>query len=299
LNVVLFLATAASAWYVGVSWSASYLFVERMTADPTFQAGNWIFRDSRVIGLSGLYAAVLMTILLAHELGHYLTCRRHGLSATPPFFIPAPTLIGTLGAFIKIRTPIGRKRVLFDVGIAGPLAGFVFALPAMGFGLALSKVVPSLPREESILFGEPLLLKLFGVLFLKNPGPGYDIVLHPVAFAGWVGILVTALNLLPLGQLDGGHIAYAVLGPRARPLARLVLVLFLVLAVFVWAGWLIWFLLVLLLGVEHPRVADEDVPLNRGRKALFVAAAVILALSFIPAPVKEYNILDLIRIFGS
>ena len=282
---------------MGLSWSASYLYVDRMSGDQSFRPEG-IIGDSRVVGLSVVYAVVLLAILLAHEMGHYFACRRYGLSATLPFFIPAPTLIGTLGAFIKIRSPIDRKKVLFDIGIAGPLSGFVFAVPALAVGLALSKVVPALPREESIVFGEPLLLKLAGALLVEYPGPGYDLVLHPVAFAGWVGILVTALNLFPLGQLDGGHIAYAVLGRRVRVLAAVILVLFLVLAVLFWAGWLIWFFLLLILGVRHPRVLDEEAPLGPGRTALLVATVFIFILSFIPAPVKEYNILDLIRSLG-
>lgn len=297
LNALLFVLTAATAFWMGLSWSASYLYVDRMLADPAVRLEG-ILADSRVVGLSVVYAVVLLAILLAHEMGHYLACRRYGLSATLPFFIPAPTLIGTLGAFIKIRSPIGRKKALFDIGIAGPLSGFVFAVPALAVGLALSKVVPALPREESIVFGEPLLLKLAGALLVENPGPGYDLVLHPVAFAGWVGILITALNLFPLGQLDGGHIAYAVLGPKAKILARVILVLFLILAVLFWAGWLVWFFLVLILGIHHPRVLDEDAPLGPGRTALLAAAVIIFILSFIPAPVKEYNVLDLIRSFG-
>ncbi|MBM3293845.1 MAG: site-2 protease family protein [Candidatus Aminicenantes bacterium] len=298
LNGALFVLTLGSAYVVGLSWSASYLFVDRIAPDPALRAGGWMLRDPRVIGLSAAYAAALMAILLAHELGHYWTCRRNGLSATLPFFIPAPTLIGTLGAFIKIRTPISRKRVLFDVGIAGPLAGFALAVPALAAGLAWSKVVPSLPREESILFGEPLLLKLLSAFLVENPGPGHDLVLHPVAFAGWVGVLITALNLFPVGQLDGGHIAYAALGPKSRPLARFVLILFLILAAVFWAGWLIWFFLLLLLRVDHPRIADEEAPLGRGRTALAWAAFLIFVLSFIPAPVKAYNLLELIRMLG-
>jgi membrane-associated protease RseP (regulator of RpoE activity) len=298
LNVLLFIATVGSVFFVGFSWSASYLFVDRMAANPSFKAGPWIFRDPKVIALSAVYAAVLMMILLAHELGHYLTCRRYGLSATLPFFIPAPTLIGTLGAFIKIRSPISRKRVLFDVGLAGPLAGFALAVPALAVGLAMSKVVPGLPREESIIFGEPLLLKFIGAFVLRDAGPGFDVVLHPVAFAGWVGVLITALNLFPLGQLDGGHIAYAALGSRSRHLARAVLVVFLVMAFFFWAGWLIWFFIILLMGTEHPRIADEAAPLGRRRAFLFVAAVLIFVLSFIPAPVKEYNVLELLRMLG-
>ena len=187
-------------------WINALLFV--LTIGSTFVVGT--------LGLALLYALVLLAILAAHEMGHYLTCRRYGIEATLPFFIPAPTLIGTMGAFIRIKSPISLKRQLFDVGAAGPLAGFVLALPALAVGLALSKIVPALPRESSIFFGDPLLLKVLAGILGKSAPAGYDLVLHPVAFAGWVGTLVTALNLFPIGQLDGGHIATALFGARAR-----------------------------------------------------------------------------------
>ena len=192
-------------------------------------------------------------------MGHYLTCRRYGIEATLPFFIPAPTLIGTMGAFIRIKSPITRKRQLFDVGAAGPLAGFALALPALAIGLALSKTVPSLPREGTIFFGDPLLLKILGRSpRQKSPRPGYDLIIHPVAFAGWVGALVTALNLFPIGQLDGGHIAYALFGTRARTLGRVFLAAFVVMGVFLWAGWLLWAGLILIIGTRHPRTWDDE-----------------------------------------
>jgi Zn-dependent protease len=295
LHAVLFIVTIFSAFVVGFSWSASYLYPERLASDPGFRMGSWIFRDRGAIVLSLVYAAVLMTILLAHELGHYLTCRRYGLKATLPFFIPAPTLIGTLGAFIKIRTPISRKRELFDIGVAGPLAGFAFAVPALVVGLALSKIVPALPREGSIVFGEPLLLKIIGAFVLGDIGPHFDIVLHPVAFAGWVGVLVTSLNLIPVGQLDGGHVAYAVLGTKSRALTKAVLGLFLVAAAVFWAGWLLWFLILVLMGTKHPRIADEAAPLGTARRLVFIGVVAIFILSFIPAPVEEYNVFELVR----
>jgi membrane-associated protease RseP (regulator of RpoE activity) len=254
-----------------------------------------LLADSRVVGLSLIYAFVLMAILLAHEMGHYFMCRRYGLSATLPFFIPAPTLIGTLGAFIKIRSPITRKHRLFDVGAAGPLAGFVLAVPALMIGLALSKIMPSVPQAESIVFGEPLLLRFASLFLLKGAGPGMDVVLHPVAFAGWVGVLVTALNLLPLGQLDGGHIAYAVFGPKIRIISKLVLGVLLAMGLIFWIGWLIWFFLLLIMGLHHPRVWDEEAPLGRRRTVLAVVIAAIFIFSFIPAPIRGYNILQMVR----
>ncbi len=295
INLLLFLLTLGSTFFVGLSWSLNFLYAPAFAADPAFRPPADAFRDPRIILLSAAYAAVLMAILLAHELGHYLACRRYGLSATLPFFIPAPSLIGTLGAFIKIRSPIHWKRRLFDIGAAGPLAGFVLAVPAVFAGLAMSRIVPSFPREEAIVFGEPLLLRLAGLLFLRDAGPGTDVVLHPVAFAGWVGILVTALNLLPLGQLDGGHIAYAVFGSRNRRISNIVMGALLVMGFLVWAGWLIWFFLLLILGLRHPRVIDEHEPLGTARTVLAFVLLAVFLLSFIPAPVQDYNVIQMAR----
>jgi len=298
INFLLFGLTVVSAFFVGISWSLSFKYGDAVNQDFPFSLGARFFKDPQVISLSALYAAVLITILLGHELGHYLTCRRYGIDATLPFFIPAPTLIGTLGAFIKIKSPITRKQQLFDIGAAGPLTGFILALPALFIGLSLSKIVPALPKNESIVFGEPLLLKMIiGLLFKRIP-PGSDILLHPVAFAGWVGILVTAFNLFPLGQLDGGHIFFALVGRKAVYLAKLFLGVFLVMGIFFWVGWFVWALLILLLGLKHPRVFDEDVPLSPGRKAIGVLIVGIFILSFIPDPVKGLNLFGLLRQFG-
>ena len=296
INALLFVLTIGSTFVVGLSWSASYRYADFMAAHPGFEPGRAELRDPRVLGLALLYAVVLLAILAAHEMGHYLTCRRYGIEATLPFFIPAPTLIGTMGAFIRIKSPISLKRQLFDVGAAGPLAGFVLALPALAVGLALSKIVPALPRESSIFFGDPLLLKVLAGILGKSAPAGYDLVLHPVAFAGWVGTLVTALNLFPIGQLDGGHIATALFGARARTLGRLFLAAFVVMGVFLWVGWLLWAGLVLIIGTRHPRTWDGDAPIGTKRTVLAVVIALIFILSFIPDPVQGYNAFDLIKL---
>jgi membrane-associated protease RseP (regulator of RpoE activity) len=297
LNGLLFVLTAGSTFVVGLGWGASYRFAELFSRDPGFELGKAELRDPRVIGLALLYAAALMVILVGHEMGHYLTCRRYGIEATLPFFIPAPTLIGTMGAFIRIKSPINRKRQLFDIGLAGPLTGFALALPALVVGLALSKTVPALPRESAIVFGDPLLLKLFARFLVGSIPPGYDLILHPVAFAGWVGALVTALNLFPIGQLDGGHVSYAVFGPGSRTLGRAFLAAFVVMGVFFWVGWLLWAGIILILGVRHPRTWDEESPLGASRTALAVLAAVIFVLTFIPDPIRGYNAFDIIKLF--
>lgn len=296
INAILFVLTIGSTFAVGLGWAASYRFADVMSANPAFEPGRAELRDPRVLVLALLYAVALLAILTAHEMGHYLTCRRYGIEATLPFFIPAPTLVGTMGAFIRIKSPISRKSQLFDVGAAGPLAGFALALPALAVGLALSKIVPSLPRENTIFFGDPLLLKVLAGILGKSAPAGYDLILHPVAFAGWVGALVTALNLFPIGQLDGGHIAYALFGTWARTLGRLFLAAFVVMGVFLWVGWLLWAGLVLIIGTRHPRIWDEATPLGTKRTVLAVLIAVIFILSFIPAPVQGYNAFDLIKL---
>jgi membrane-associated protease RseP (regulator of RpoE activity) len=298
LNALLFFLTIGAAFLVGLDWGAGYLAAGRPGTALIDGGLKSALRDPQAVGLGLLYAAVLMLILTAHEMGHYLACRRYGISATLPFFIPAPTLIGTMGAFIRIRDPITRKRQLFDIGAAGPLAGFIPALPALAVGLALSKIVPALPRSEAIIFGEPLIVKLISAAALRGAGPGYDVILHPVAFAGWVGMLVTALNLFPMGQLDGGHVAYAVFGPKSRRLAQVFLVFFLVMGALFWLGWWVWGLLILVLGIKHPSVWDEPSPLGRGRTITAVVLVVIFVLCFIPAPVKGLNLMDLLRQLG-
>ncbi|MDH5743687.1 MAG: site-2 protease family protein, partial [Candidatus Aminicenantes bacterium] len=212
LNILLFVATVLSTFYVGFFWSISYMHTDTLVGNSQIAPDPSIFLDPKIVTLSLVYAVVLIGILLGHELGHFLTCRYYNIDATLPFFIPAPTLIGTLGAFIKIRSPITKKQQLFDIGIAGPLTGFILSLPAIIYGLSLSKLVPSLPRDGSFVFGEPLIFRIVGSMVFKGVPEGFDVIPHPIAFAGWVGVLVTALNLFPVGQLDGGHVVYALMG---------------------------------------------------------------------------------------
>jgi len=303
LNGLLFVLTVLSTSFVGLGWSASYLYFEAGAGfgpDPVAEAGRAL-GDPRVYLLSFLYAAALMTILVGHELGHYLTCRRYGVRATLPYFIPAPTLIGTLGAFIRIKSPITRKRQLFDIGANGPFAGFLLALPALVIGLAFSRVTTDFPAGDSISFGEPLLFKLLSALFFGRSPDGSVLVLHPVGFAGWVGVLVTSFNLIPLGQLDGGHIAYALLGEKARLVSKGVIVIFAVMGVFFWVGWFLWAGVILFfelkskLRLRHPPVLDEDVPLDWGRRIRSILVILIFVLSFIPDPVKGFDLLSLFK----
>jgi membrane-associated protease RseP (regulator of RpoE activity) len=234
--------------------------------------------------LSGLpFSLTLMTILLAHEMGHYLASVYHRVDASLPYFLPSP-LMGTFGAFIRVRSAIYSKRALFDIGVAGPLAGFVFLVPALAVGLAYSKVIPGIARQGEIQFGAPALQWLLERLIF--PGVrSTDIYLHPVARAAWVGMLATALNLLPIGQLDGGHILYAFFPRRHRAVSRALCILLLPLGFF-WLGWLFWGVILLWLGRRHPTICD-DTRLTPGRRKLGWIALAVFILCFIYAPVAN------------
>ena len=236
-----------------------------------------------------LFSFTLLTILGAHELGHYFACRYYGIRATLPFFMPAPPIItpfGTLGAVIKIKEPITTRRALFDIGIAGPLAGFAFAFPASIVGLWFAKA--ALPPEGSVLqFNDPLLFKMVMAL----AGLPQWIEWNPIYWAAWGALLVTALNLFPVGQLDGGHVAYALAGPRLHKwISRITCAAVAALAVvsIVWYGspvWLLWTLVLLfLLRAGHPPVIEEE-PLGTTRIALAVVAAIVFLLCFMPFPI--------------
>ena len=236
-----------------------------------------------------LFSFTLLTILGAHELGHYFACRYYGIRATPPFFIPAPPVItpfGTMGAVIKIKEPITTRRALFDIGIAGPLAGFVFAVPASVIGLWFA-VADLPPKAGQLLFNDPLLFKI--VMSLGGL-PQWN-KWNPIYWAAWGALLITALNLFPVGQLDGGHVSYAVAGPRLhRWVSRITCALVAVLAVvsIVWYGspvWLLWvFVLLFLLKAGHPPVVDDE-PLGAVRVILALVAAIVFLLCFMPFPI--------------
>ncbi len=236
-----------------------------------------------ILGLP--YSLTLMSILLGHELGHFFACLHHRVDATPPAFLPAPTLIGTFGAFIRIRSPIYTRRALFDIGIAGPIAGFLLLVPALSLGLTLSKIVPGIGERGDLIFGVPLLQRLLEMVVF--PGvPAADIYLHPIARAAWVGILATALNLLPIGQLDGGHILYSFVGDKSKILSRVFVLCLIPLALFSgYLPWYLWAALLFFFGMRHPSVVDPT-PLGRGRQVLGFCALLILILCFTPVPIK-------------
>lgn len=257
---------------------------------------TWIAEDPKRL-LSGLpFALTLMLILFTHEMGHYYYCVKYKVGATLPFFIPFPTLIGTLGAFIRIKSFIRSRNGLFDIGIAGPIAGFIVAVAAMIVGLVLSH--PALATAEPAELGAPLIFNLFatcmgalGVAHLQGPVSGLE--LHPVAMAAWFGMFATSLNLLPGGQLDGGHLVYALAPHWHRRVSLITAIALIPLALFQWIGWLIWVFVIYVTGMRHPQVPSWPYPDPR-RRALALFAAVMLVLTFIPAPFHKSGIIDLI-----
>jgi membrane-associated protease RseP (regulator of RpoE activity) len=240
--------------------------------------------------LSGgpLMALALLSILTAHEMGHYLMCRRYGVDATLPFFIPFPfpwpqPFIGTLGAFIRMRSPIPDRRALMDIGVTGPLAGFVFCLPVLVAGLLEARLVPRVTGPETITLGEPLLFQ-WAARWVLGPIPeNQDILIGPVGRAAWFGLFVTALNLMPIGQLDGGHVAYALLRRHYRIVSRLGLAACLVLLYFR-PTWLLWTILLLTLGRRHPPTLNDSRPLDATRVAVGILGFAVFAVCFTPSP---------------
>jgi membrane-associated protease RseP (regulator of RpoE activity) len=293
LHGLLFVLTILTTWFAGLLFALSFL--------STGGSPEASLLDPRVVGLGFLYALALMAILTGHELGHYLTCRRYGVLATYPFFIPGPPFLGTFGAFIRIKSSVPFKHQIFDIGANGPLTGFALALPALVIGLAFSKVGPVPLTPDTISFGEPLLFRLLSGLFFGPIPEGSSLILHPIGFAGWVGLLVTAINLVPLGQLDGGHVAYALLGRRARLLSRIMVVFLAVMGLFFHLTWLILAAVLLIfefrskMRLQHPPVLDEDAPLGTRRTVLSVVILLIFIMSFIPDPVKGVGLLNLLK----
>jgi membrane-associated protease RseP (regulator of RpoE activity) len=253
--------------------------------------------------LHGLWFSIpLLAILTSHEMGHYVACRYYGVDASRPFFIPMPIVMsGTLGAFIRIREPFPSKRALFDIGIAGPIAGFVVAVPLLLAGMLLSNVTVEItpqnaPATVSAIYhlGEPLLFKGLAWIIWGIPPAGYELNWHPMLMAAWFGMLITALNLFPVGQLDGGHISYAVLGRKSSQVT-IVMIGILTMLIYVSSSWIAWTVLLIAMlyffGRHHPRTYDEDVALDSRRVALAIFAIVIFVLCFTPNPLPFQVIL--------
>ena len=281
---MLFIATIGSTTYCGSLHYAGFL------ADFSAEA-------PRAGLLTGAwYSITMLAILGVHELGHYYACRFYRIEASPPYFLPAPLLTGTVGAFIRIRQRIPTKAMLFDIGAAGPIAGFVVVVPALLLGLRLSRVIPLPPTDADLhTLGEPLLFQAAAWLVWGDIPDGHGINLHPVGLAAWFGLLLTALNLFPIGQLDGGHISYAAFGARSTTVT-LGGVAAVVGLTFVSASWFAWAVLMVVMlavfGPRHPRTLDHHVPLDATRRRVALAAAVIFVLCFTPAPIELGSLAD-------
>jgi membrane-associated protease RseP (regulator of RpoE activity) len=302
LHIVLLLATIFTTLVVGARMEFNF-----QNNQPAFSLNDdevpffpvrWMLADPSRLLLGVPFASTLMLILLAHEMGHYLCCRYYGVHATLPFFIPAPTLIGTLGAFIRIRSPIRSRAALFDIGIAGPIAGFVAAVTVLVFAMPLSKVMSPAMASPDIQLGYPLIFRLVWYVLplaqLKASSSSlHSIYFHPTAIAAWVGMFATALNLLPGGQLDGGHIVFS-LAPRAHKMISRVTILALIpMALYFWAGWLIWAILLRISGMRHPMVAEWP-GVTGVRRWIAGFALVMLILTLAPAPFAHSSFLQVL-----
>jgi membrane-associated protease RseP (regulator of RpoE activity) len=271
VHVTLFALTAVSTTVAGAIWVG----VNPLASPRAFLAGV-------------PFSATLLAILLCHEFGHYLMCRRHGIDASLPYFLPAPPLLmpwGTFGAFIRIRSRFPNRRALFDVGAGGPWAGFVVAFCAMVVGLRLSHVAVEAPEAGMWVFGDSMLTTALARLVLGANSA--DVIVHPIALAGWFGLLVTSLNLLPVGQLDGGHVLYAATG-RSVPLVPGLLVgALLWLGLRGWPGWVVWAaILVFMSMLGHPPTRDNGEPLGRERLVGSALSLLLFVLTFVPDPIR-------------
>jgi membrane-associated protease RseP (regulator of RpoE activity) len=279
---ILLVLTLATTTLAGADMM--YLFRGDLAFTLDFERYGMLLQNPRMLADGLIFSLPLLLILFAHEMGHFLACEYYQVDATYPYFIPFPTPIGTMGAFIRIRAPIYTRKALFDIAIAGPVAGFLVLLPVLLIGVTLSKVHTNLANDSDLVFGNPELIRLL-TSFLFPGVNTEDIYLHPTARAAWVGLLATALNLLPIGQLDGGHLVYAFTGEFSKLLYRLAWFGVLCLAAFFsWRTWLVWAVLLLFLGMRHPVIYDSE-PLGIRRILLAIFALVIFLLSFSAIPV--------------
>ncbi|MGH9407322.1 MAG: site-2 protease family protein [Terriglobia bacterium] len=284
--VLLFLATVVTTLIVGAHLAANYA-----AARPLFDLDvSWAFfaglfdHPSR-LWAGAPYAFSAIAILLAHEMGHYLTCRRYHIQATYPYFLPAPTVVGTWGAFIQIKSSLATRQELFDIGISGPIAGFLVAVPMLIVAAAdAGRRTAALPRE-ALVIGHPLAITLLARLFHPTIASAH-LALTPLGGGVWVGLFVTALNLIPIGQLDGGHIFYAAFGRAHRYVSIAFFVALIPMGYFYWPGWWLWAVLMIVIGLRHPPPLIDSEPLDRWRKLLVLAALAMLVLCFMPSPLS-------------
>jgi membrane-associated protease RseP (regulator of RpoE activity) len=312
LHALLLLATCFTTLVMGARMQYNFAhdrpalsFTDEPISGETipFFPASWIrTHPTRLLG--GLpFMLALMLFFMAHEMGHYLYCRRYGVYATLPFFIPAPTPIGTMGAVIVIRSRIRSRTALFDIGVAGPIAGFVVALLVLGFSLAWSKPMHPSGITADYEFGFPLIFQLVhrllasaGILGGAAALPLGRVLIHPVAIAAWIGMLATSLNLLPGGQLDGGHIVFSI-APRVHKIvSRLTILILLIMAYYLWTGWFVWAILLWLSSFRHPQVAEWP-KVSGVRMWLGVFALVMLMLTLVPSPFLHSSLPEVIRDF--
>jgi membrane-associated protease RseP (regulator of RpoE activity) len=236
------------------------------------------------------YSITIIVILLGHEMGHYFMSRRYRVRATLPYFLPFPfSPFGTLGAVIRMEGTTSSRKSLFDTGVAGPFTSLVLSIPAIAIGLRFSEVIPSSQLKEGTLrLADPLLFSFIQSLVIAQVPENHDILLHPIGYAGWVGLFVTALNLLPVGQLDGGHIAYALFGRKSRIIFFSAIVVMAFITIFYNPGWILLLVLFILFGLRHPAPLDDYTPLDGKRKLLGGIAYLAFFLSFTPSPFPQF-----------
>lgn len=268
-HIILFILTLLSTLLVGA-----------------LQTGADILKNPAEIYRGLPFALSLMLILLTHELAHYFASKRHGVKATLPYFIPAPTIIGTFGAFIKMKSPIVTRKALIDIGASGPIAGFLVSVAATIIGLHYSEIVPVIQTKGALNLGDSILFSLLAKAVIGVAPADSDILLNPIAFAGWIGLFVTSINLIPVGQLDGGHIAFAVLGEQHARLSFFLVLLMSLLGLFLWEGWIVWAVLLLVLGLRHPPVIFWEESLDKRRRLIGWIAFLLLIITFIPVPFR-------------
>ncbi len=282
LHILLFVLTLFTTSVVGAGLAQEFADRRPFTIEDIFGYAD-AFRNPSYL-LQGLpFSLTMLGILLMHELGHFWAARYYQVNASLPFFLPVPILPGTFGAFIRIRSAILSKRILFDIGVAGPIFGFIALILPLVAGVSLSQVVPGLTEKGEVIFGTPLLLRI--VEWAQFPGvPAADILLHPVARGAWVGLLATAMNLLPIGQLDGGHIVYSFLGDRTKYLSWFLVAVLVPMGYYFAPSWLFWAVVLFFFGMRHPSVVDPE-RLSPARTRLALFAAFMLAVCFMPSPI--------------
>jgi membrane-associated protease RseP (regulator of RpoE activity) len=284
IAILLFVLTLISTLAVGAQFASSYASGRTPNMNDLFSNYAAMLAHPQFLLAGVPFAFTLLGILLAHELGHFFACRYYGISASYPYFIPAPTLIGTLGAFIRIRSPIYNRKALFDVGLAGPVIGFLFAVPSLAIAIFYSRVVPFSEASTPTVFGHPIVMRL--LVAALRPGVNVkDLLLHPVGQAAWVGLFATVLNLLPAGQLDGGHILYSVADNYHKKITIGVALLLIPLGYFFWSGWILWSVLLLAIGFRHPPLLNRWEKLDRTRLLWAAFAVLMFILCFMPMPV--------------